>query len=246
MKFFKQFHEKRKSHLVTANILLLVLMISILVFTAFLPDGFQDDANKLLLTAIFFTSIFALSERGGILFVIAVILAIGQWITKVVDLSQLENIARGLNILFFIFVAFRLIKQFVLAKKVSQIVILGSINGYLILGLVFSIMVFLLTEISADSFYSSTLSSHLSLETNFHSFTYYTFITMSTVGYGDILPVTPEAQALATLIAITGQLYIAVVIAFLVGKFAGRSREAEWLDDWMIGRLDEIKFWMMI
>ena len=52
----------------------------------------------------------------------------------------------------------------------------------------------------------------------FVNFVYFSFITMSTVGYGDITPKIPESQTLAYFISVTGQLYIAIIIAFLVGK----------------------------
>jgi hypothetical protein len=46
---------------------------------------------------------------------------------------------------------------------------------------------------------------------------YYSFVTMTTVGYGDITPVSPPARTLAWLEAMTGQFYIAVLVAGLVG-----------------------------
>ncbi|MEE9226447.1 MAG: potassium channel family protein, partial [Acidobacteriota bacterium] len=48
-------------------------------------------------------------------------------------------------------------------------------------------------------------------------FVYYSFVTLSTLGYGDITPVTPPARAFSFLEAVTGQLYLAVLIAGLVG-----------------------------
>lgn len=56
-------------------------------------------------------------------------------------------------------------------------------------------------------------------------FLYYSFITMSTVGYGDIIPRIPETQTLAYVISITGQLYVAIIIAFLFGKFLMKANE---------------------
>ena len=46
---------------------------------------------------------------------------------------------------------------------------------------------------------------------------YYSFVTLTTLGYGDIVPIAPSARALATLEAITGQLYLTVLVARLVG-----------------------------
>jgi hypothetical protein len=50
---------------------------------------------------------------------------------------------------------------------------------------------------------------------------------MSTVGYGDITPRIPETQTLAYLMAISGQLYVAIIMAFLVGKFLVHSDNAK-------------------
>ena len=52
---------------------------------------------------------------------------------------------------------------------------------------------------------------------------YYTLVTLTTVGYGDITPQVPVAKSLSMIIAISGQFYIAIVVAIIVGKFAGKN-----------------------
>jgi voltage-gated potassium channel len=49
---------------------------------------------------------------------------------------------------------------------------------------------------------------------------YYTFMTYTTTGYGDIVPTHPISKSLAVLISVSGQLYVAIIIAMLVGKYA--------------------------
>ena len=56
---------------------------------------------------------------------------------------------------------------------------------------------------------------------------YFTIVTIATVGYGDITPKIPETQTLAYLIAVTGQLYVAIIVAFLVGKLLMKPHEAK-------------------
>jgi len=53
-------------------------------------------------------------------------------------------------------------------------------------------------------------------------FQYFSTITVATVGFGDIVPVTPAARLTTGLEAIVGQFYLAVVIATLVGRIAAR------------------------
>lgn len=49
---------------------------------------------------------------------------------------------------------------------------------------------------------------------------YYTFMAFTTTGYGDIAPTHPISKSLAVLISVSGQLYVAVIISMLVGKYA--------------------------
>jgi hypothetical protein len=58
-------------------------------------------------------------------------------------------------------------------------------------------------------------------------FTYFSFVTLTTLGYGDITPMTRAAKNLAALEAIFGQLYLAILIARLVGQQALGDKERE-------------------
>lgn len=60
--------------------------------------------------------------------------------------------------------------------------------------------------------------------TQFQDIFYFTFVTLTTLGYGEITPQIPIAKSLAILISTSGQLYIAIIIAMLVGKFAGNQQ----------------------
>ena len=57
------------------------------------------------------------------------------------------------------------------------------------------------------------------LTDGFYGGLYFSFVTISTLGYGDISPLTPQGQAVAIFVAISGQLYLAILMAMLVGKF---------------------------
>ncbi|NJO36069.1 MAG: two pore domain potassium channel family protein [Rhodospirillales bacterium] len=59
-----------------------------------------------------------------------------------------------------------------------------------------------------------------------HNSMYYSFITFATLGYGDLVPLNPAAKSLSILIAVSGQLYVAVIIALLVGKFSSQAKQS--------------------
>ena len=54
--------------------------------------------------------------------------------------------------------------------------------------------------------------------------TYYSFVTLTTVGYGDVTPVSPATRTLAWMEAITGQFYLALIVAGLVSVLAARGK----------------------
>jgi hypothetical protein len=67
---------------------------------------------------------------------------------------------------------------------------------------------------------SSILGSKVSY---FGDYLYHGFVNYTTLGYGDILPQVPFAKSLAILMSVSGQIYLAVIIAMLVGKYVGAS-----------------------
>ena len=60
-------------------------------------------------------------------------------------------------------------------------------------------------------------------DTMAQDYAYFTFVTMTTLGYGDVTPQVPYARSIAVLISTAGQMYVAVIIAMLVGKYAGAA-----------------------
>lgn len=101
-----------------------------------------------------------------------------------------------------------------------------AITAYLLLGLAFGIMV-LMTDTLVDGAYSEKMiiATADGVKPDIRTALYYTFVTYTTTGFGDILPRVPITKTLAMLISISGQLYVAIILALLVGKFASRNSE---------------------
>ena len=109
------------------------------------------------------------------------------------------------------------------AENVTLLVILESISGYLLLGLCLSIMVALFVLFDPYSFNFQNPSNDLA--PNMHqtsNYIYYTLVSLTSTGYGDFLPLTPAAKSLSNLISVSGQLYIAIIIAMIVGKYLNK------------------------
>jgi len=91
-----------------------------------------------------------------------------------------------------------------------------------LLGLVFTFLIGLMIQFDPMSFNFSWAG-----EGTLHNSMYFGFVTFATLGYGDFVPLKPYAKSLSVLIAVSGQLYVAVIIALLVGKFSTQSLKSQ-------------------
>jgi hypothetical protein len=105
-------------------------------------------------------------------------------------------------------------------KSVSADSIYGALCGYLLAGVVFGHLYCVLEILTPGSFSGggAVMSELGDQEPRLFLLTYFSLITVTTVGYGDITPVSSPARGLAALEAVLGQIYIAVLIAELIGK----------------------------
>ena len=203
-----------------ANTLLLLLLCFMIFGTTLLPESWYRSSYSVLVNLILICVIFCLDRSYKIFSSIAVtVLIIILNIAYFTRGLLMNGISDGLNLLFFIFAVYRLLKQVALSKVVTTKVIVQSVSGYLLLGLVFSMAVARLDFLQPGAF-SFPADENGSFQRNFYDHLYFSFITMGTVGYGDLLPKTPFAKSFSTLIGVSGQLYVAIVIAMLIGKFS--------------------------
>jgi len=100
----------------------------------------------------------------------------------------------------------------------------GAVSAYLLMGLNWAIVFKFLTLIDPGAFTGLEGTS----DRSFLHLLYYSFVTLTTLGYGDISPVSPVARALAYLEAVSGVMYVAILVASLVGSFSsGADRKGE-------------------
>ena len=100
--------------------------------------------------------------------------------------------------------------------------IIGAICIYLLMGLIWAVLYLFIAENVPDSFNGLVQAPWLE---NLATATYFSFVTITTLGYGDIVPIAPASRSLATLQAVVGQLYLTVIVARLVGLHVVESTE---------------------
>lgn len=125
--------------------------------------------------------------------------------------------------LFYVVVTLEIVKQVWKSKIVNKNVILGLISGYVSLGLI-GFFICLTVETVHPGSFLGILTENTFNGIWTEQLMYYSFITLLTIGYGDILPVTALAHKAAILIGLMGQLYLVILTAIVVGKFINQSR----------------------
>jgi hypothetical protein len=202
-----------------SGIELLVILAALFVSFPFV-ETLQASGlvESILLTLVLVSALLAIA-RGRRTVIIATVLALptlaARWINHYrPDLVPAEVFLTG-GILFVIFVVGNLLRFVLAASSVNTEVLCASISAYLLLGLVWTFGYWLVAEIIPDAFAFNGSTGANTVMKGFNGL-YFSFITLSTVGYGDITPVSKVARMLAAMEGITGLLYVAVLIARLV------------------------------
>lgn len=107
-------------------------------------------------------------------------------------------------------------------EKVTVKVLYATLCLYLIIGLFWGALYTLLQELSPGA-YSGVLLDKAQGST-VHIFNYFSMVTLTTLGFGDITPQTPASGALCMMEAIVGQFFTAVIVAWLVGRIVSEKR----------------------
>ena len=121
----------------------------------------------------------------------------------------------------FVAIAFTL-RSVAVGDEISANRLIGAVCVYLLLGVIWAYAYSILALVSPDSFSGFSPWSDRAWDSEW---LYFSFVTMTTLGYGDILPVSATARSLAYLQAIFGQFYIAVLVAGLVSVYVSKKGE---------------------
>jgi hypothetical protein len=155
-----------------------------------------------------------LATIGSIAFIFEIL--VRYQVLEVTDKVLLFVLA--LYAVFLLLAVIILIKKILSLKTVTSDTIKAGISIYFLIGLLWSIFYMIMAGVNPDAF-ANILNRRV-------DFFYYSFTTLTTLGYGDIIPKSSYAKLLSTMEAFVGQVYLAIFIAQLVGlKIAQRLLE---------------------
>ena len=202
------------------NILLVTLLLLLLIYP-FL-EHFQLVGLRYLLnvftTIILISSVHAVSEnRRQMILALSIIVPaiVLGWGHELFQFEMSQVGATTMQIIAFGFIAYHILGYALRGGRVDAEKIAAAVCVYLLLGVVWQDLYILVDVLIPGSYNAESLS--------ITDFLYYSFITLSTLGYGDITPVNSPAQALAFTEALVGQLYLTILVARLVGLYIANA-----------------------
>jgi hypothetical protein len=194
-------------------LLFLISIILLLLAYPFADQGaYGDSILRLAFTLVILSSLHAMQRTRSIL-ALAMILGIPaivtQWIVRSIAFVSPEVYANLFAMLFFALLCLFLLTSVLGTDRITRDTIFGAIGIYLALGVTWALSYQLV-----DALHPGALSAAHSEMT----YLYFSFVTLATLGYGDITPLIPATELMAVFEAVTGQLYLAVLIARLVSS----------------------------
>jgi len=204
---------------------LLICLVSFLVLRPFLEGYVRVKLlMDIFITFLLVSGAYAVSQKR-VTFIIALCLVtpavLVQWSSYLLPQDFLNMMTRLFSLIFFVYVAVVILNYLFHEEKVTSDVIYGAICVYLLIGLAWGIGYSLLEIYRPSSFELGNIP-----KANVTRLFYFSYTTMTTLGYGDITPLSPPAQFLSVMEALTGQLYLAIIIARLVGMHISQSLTA--------------------
>lgn len=162
------------------------------------------------------------NNKRSIAIILLIPLVILYWlgIYEIIAFSRLS--ATLLFTVYYGLLIYSFIAQIKRAHRVDTNVLYATFCLYLVIGLFWGSLYMLLHQLSPGTYVGVLLDNPQYMD---HAFNYFSFVTLTTLGYGDITPQTAGAGSLCHMEAIVGQFFTAVVVAWLVGMFVSENNE---------------------
>jgi hypothetical protein len=217
-RYLLQFRQRR-------YLILLGALVALLVVEPIAASlGMMEATFDALLVVVLGVLALAVAQDKGwwlialVLCVPAAVLSVGGHVVAATNQHVGLSIGHGIAAVFFVVVAGKIVASIIRSEDISTDSVFGAICGYLLLGVAWGLTYTVLQSVDSHAFQmSDALRQHMEDNKDARNvFNYYSFVTLSTVGYGDVTPRSEVARTLSWVEAVTGQLYLAVLIAGLM------------------------------
>ena len=212
----------------TAKYLILLVSLESLTWTAAFygegqaapPPGIDWEDINVLITLL--AGIYAISRTKRVLAIsstLAVFALVGAWTSELMHTTSWSVAGDMCMALFFGFTACMVLRDIWKAERVTGDTVIGSICAYMLIGATWAFLYSLVEWLVPGSFSctaANPATPGVATHHDYPSLMYFSFVTLASLGYGDVIPIKGAARMLATAEAIVGQFYVAVLVARLV------------------------------
>jgi voltage-gated potassium channel len=150
-----------------------------------------------------------------------------NWINYFISSDVLKLVFFFSFFFFNLFIVVFMVRHIAKSDRVNVTIIINSINGYLLIGLLGALLLAMAELLQKFMYHldAGAINFVGGSAQGFHDFVYFSFITLTTLGYGDVTPVSALAKSATLIIAVSGQLYLTILVAILVGKYLSNSEK---------------------
>ena len=208
-------------------IFLLVMLLSMLAVAPFLANFIHlRFLFNIFLSAVLISAVYALSQQIWHLAIsaaLAIPMLVSIWSDYFLRNDALFLIGRICGIFFIGFTIFHILSHIFKQQEVTKDTIAGATAVYLLLALLWAFIYAVLDRLQPDSFAMSAAGPPMQGR---DVFIYFSLVTITTLGYGDITPASYLAGSMAVLEAVVGQLYLVVLVSWLVGMYVSKRSKS--------------------
>jgi len=201
----------------------LVLLLITAPFVEQMEDG--KTIETVLVTLVLLTAVLAVGggRRTLTWAIILVIPAlVGRWSHHFGATRAFPAAGLGPSLVFIVFIVANLFRYILRAPRVTTEVLYAGVATYLMLGVLWANAYVLVAHVMPSAFVFTAGPPTSQSMQGFNGL-YFSFVTLSTVGYGDIIPIAPVARLLAIVEATVGMLFMTVLIARLVALYSSEN-----------------------
>lgn len=198
---------------------LLFIVIFLLTPLKSLEVPFAHIALEFFLTILLISGVFAISQRRIIRYpavVFGLVTFVIKWFNAINYDQDLTRLDLMLSMIFFFGLLIVILRRVLGEGKINVTRIEGAIAAYLIIAILFTYAYRIIYSYIPHAFTFNFSSESLRVDEIADHFLYFSFITLTTTGYGDITALHPFARSFSMLEGLIGQLYPAILIARLV------------------------------
>ncbi len=202
------------------NIVLFFLSFLYIFLAGLVREDLQLVAYKVLISFIYIFSFMTIREGSRYSFSIPALMVLLTWLAYLFHVPYLAQVTGMVATVFFLGVIVMLVLRIARSRRVRLLEFVESVNIYLLLGIAASLLFRIISEADPHAF--NTPAGGIN---TFPDIIYFSFVTLTTLGYGDISPASSVARSLAVFFSVAGQLYLTMIIAMLVGKYLAEVQE---------------------